>query len=126
MTTGVDTTDGSRTAAMGGPVQQEIERKLIGELSPEVLSVENESSGHSVPPGSESHFRVLVVSSSFEGANRLARHRAIQKALSEELAGPVHALAIEAFAPDEWRERIATHGDPRATSPECRGGSKLG
>ncbi|KAG0411863.1 hypothetical protein HPB47_011001, partial [Ixodes persulcatus] len=50
-----------------GPVQRRIEEKLSKALNPTELSVENESHMHNVPKGSETHFRVTVVSASFEG-----------------------------------------------------------
>lgn len=85
------------------------------------LDVVNESHMHSVPANSETHFRVIVVSPAFDGQTRVARHRAVNKLLAEELAGPVHALAIEAVTPAQW----TANGGPLLTAPACRGGSKL-
>ncbi len=104
----------------GGPVETEIRQLLASAIDCTHLEVWNESSNHSVPPGSESHFRVLVVSPSFEGEKRLARHRRIHRVLATPLAGPVHALAIEAHTPAEWQAR----GGAVAISPDCLGGSK--
>lgn len=109
----------STGSAAGGPVEAAIRAKLEQALSPEVLELRNESGGHAVPAGSETHFRVAVVSSQFEGLNPLQRHRLIHAALSEELAGPVHALAIQAKTPAQWRENPQLD-----TSPPCLGGSK--
>lgn len=80
-----------------------IRAKLEQALSPEVLELRNESGGHAVPAGSETHFRVAVVSSRFEGMSPLQRHRLVHEALSEELAGPVHALAIQAKTPAQYK-----------------------
>uniref|UniRef100_A0A8D1UUS0 BolA-like protein 1 n=1 Tax=Sus scrofa TaxID=9823 RepID=A0A8D1UUS0_PIG len=102
-----------------GPVEAAIRMKLEQALNPEVLELRNESGGHAVPPGSETHFRVAVVSSRFEGLSPLQRHRLVHTALSEELAGPVHALAIQARTPAQWRENPQLD-----TSPPCLGGSK--
>ncbi|XP_006750229.1 bolA-like protein 1 [Leptonychotes weddellii] len=102
-----------------GPVEAAIRTKLEQALNPEVLELRNESGGHAVPPGSETHFRVAVVSSRFEGLSPLQRHRLVHAALSEELAGPVHALAIQARTPAQWKE------NPQLDmSPPCLGGSK--
>ena len=76
---------------------------------------------HRVPPGSESHFRVIVVSPGFEGQTRVARHRQINTLLAELLAGPVHALAVEAVTPAQWEQ----NGGPALTAPACRGGAGL-
>ena len=97
-----------------------IERKLADALSPAHLEVLNESDQHNVPPDSETHFKVVVVSESFESKRKVARHQAVYGLLAEELAGPVHALAMHTYTLDEWRER---HGEA-PLSPPCLGGSK--
>ena len=75
---------------------------------------------HNVPKGSETHFKVLVVSDSFDGQNRLARHRAVNKLLTDEMEnGPVHALSILAHTHAEWEQKGKPEIDP---SPKCRGG----
>ncbi len=105
----------------GTALEQAIRAKLMEATGAEVLEVLNESSMHNVPPKAETHFRVVVVSSRFEGATRLRRHRVVHSALAEELAGPIHALAIDALTPAEWRAR----GENRSLSPDCRGGSRV-
>ncbi|MFT5033554.1 MAG: BolA protein [Bermanella sp.] len=103
-------------------IQQIIERKLTAELSPDLLDVVNESHMHSVPANSETHFKVVVVAASFSGMRKVARHQKIYGVLKDELAGPVHALAMHTYTPDEWQERQAQ----APASPECLGGSKQG
>lgn len=79
--------------------------KLREAFSPESLDVIDEShlheghAGHR--PGGETHFRVHIVSPAFKGKSRIERHRMINASLSAELAGSVHALAINAQAPGE-------------------------
>ena len=86
-------------------VAETIRAKLTEALSPAQLEIVDEShlhAGHaSAPAGGESHFRVAIVASAFEGQSRVARQRLVYGALSDELAGPVHALAITALAPGE-------------------------
>ncbi len=86
-------------------VRETIEAKLRAALSPEALTVEDEShlhAGHAGHrPGGESHFRVYVTAAEFAGRSRLERHRRVNAILSDELAGPVHALAVHANAPGE-------------------------
>ena len=101
-------------------VQTEIEVKLNIALKPDHLEVINESGSHNVPPGSESHFKVVVVSGDFAGKNLLARHRLINGLLADELAGKIHALAIHTYTEDEWRK---LNGDA-PMSPPCLGGGK--
>lgn len=99
-------------------VQSRIEAKLAERFSPAHLEVRNESGGHNVPPGSETHFKVVIVADAFAGQRLVARHRLVNAALAEELAGPVHALAIHTYTEAEWRARIGE----APLSPACRGG----
>ena len=86
-------------------VKSHIEEKLARALQPETLRVLDEShlhAGHAGHrPEGETHFRVYVVSAAFEGKSRVERHRMVNTALAEELAGPVHALAVHPSAPGE-------------------------
>ena len=86
-------------------VQDRIRDKLTEAFQPLVLDVEDESHKHAghagAPEGGESHFKVRLVSAAFEGQNRVARQRAVYDVLKEELAGPVHALALVTQSPDE-------------------------
>jgi BolA family transcriptional regulator, general stress-responsive regulator len=85
--------------------QQTITNKLREAFLPESLEVQDESylheghAGHRA--GGETHFRVYIVSQAFKGKSRIERHRMINAALSSELAGSVHALAIHARSPGE-------------------------
>ena len=94
--------------------------KLRDALAPAYLEVENESHQHSVPPGSETHFKVVLVSAAFEGKRSVARHQQVYTVLAEELTGGVHALALHTFTPAEWAQRAAHAPD----SPACMGGGK--
>ena len=90
-----------------------IEAKLVAAFQPAGLQIVDEShlhAGHNhsgsdhhagFDGSGETHFRVRIVAESFSGMSRIARHRAINSALAEELAAGVHALAIEAAAPGE-------------------------
>ena len=91
-------------------VEKSIHNKLENAFSPSELAVENESAKHAGHTGArdhlghvtgETHFRVRIVSTFFEGKSLVERHRQVNAALKEELAGPVHALAIKALTPAE-------------------------
>ncbi|MFQ5487517.1 MAG: BolA family protein [Gammaproteobacteria bacterium] len=101
-------------------VQSRIEEKLVRSLNLEHFEVINESARHNVPPGSESHFKVIVVSDHFTGMSLLSRHRVINDLLAEELAGPVHALSIHPYTRQEWLNRQ----QEARVSPPCLGGEK--
>ena len=89
-----------------------IELKLIEALKPEVLVVENESHNHSVPAGSETHFKVVAVSDVFSGMNLVARHRKIYSILDHELKNGVHALALHTFTSEEWKAKPIAEKSP--------------
>ncbi len=101
-------------------IQANIETKINNALQPEYLEVANESHMHNVPPDSESHFKVTVVTAEFNGKMLVARHRVLNQLLKEELEGPVHALSLNTLTPEEWQEK---NGEIRK-SPPCLGGSK--
>ncbi len=84
-----------------------ITRKLTDAFAPQSIEVADEShlhAGHAGHrPGGETHYRVHIVSQAFAGKSRIDRHRLVNAALSTELRGAVHALAIHAAAPGESR-----------------------
>jgi len=84
------------------------------------MVVTNESGRHNVPSGSESHFKLVLVSDDFTDLSLLDRHRWINRLLAEELAKGVHALSIYAYTTAEWKERSGTV----PVSPPCLGGNK--
>ena len=101
---------------MWGPIEKKIRDRLVADFAPIHLEVNNESSQHSVPKGSESHFRVLVVSSRFIDLSRIARQRLVNDALSELLkTGAVHALTQRALTPAEWEQASSDS----FKSPDC-------
>ena len=101
-------------------VQQSIQTKIATALAPSHLEVFNESHMHSVPPGSESHFRVVVVSDRFEGLPLVRRHQTVNQILKGEFEDGLHALSMQTLTDAEWRDR----GGQTRASPACRGGSK--
>lgn len=98
-------------------VQKSIESILTRELQPSHLQVENESRNHNVPPDSETHFKVVIVSPLFVNKRQVQRHQQIYGLLMEEMAGPVHALALHTYSPEEWQ-----NSQQVADSPDCMGG----
>ena len=88
-----------------GAIRDRMEAKLQAAFAPDALEVVDDSDRHhghaGARKGGESHFTVTVVSAAFAGKSRVERQRAVNAALAEELAGPVHALSIRARAPGE-------------------------
>ncbi len=101
-------------------IEKQIRQRLTECLQPQHLEVINESSNHNVPEGSESHFKVVLVSEHFSDLPMLKCHRLVYGALAEELAGPLHALALHTYSPQHWTE----HQYPAPQSPLCHGGQR--
>lgn len=101
------------------PVEQQILSKLTSEFAPVHLEVTNESHQHNVPAGSESHFKVVLVSDAFKAKRQVQRHQMIYGVLAEELTGGVHALALHTFSPEEWTGPTFV-----PDSPQCLGGGR--
>ncbi len=84
---------------------EKIEKSIRAALEPEILEVKDEShlhAGHAgAREGGESHFRLLIVSSRFEGLSRVARQRAVNDILRDELKEKIHALAMRTLTPAE-------------------------
>jgi len=100
-------------------VKNTIEKKLSEALGLLHMDVVNESQNHNVPPNSETHFKVTLVSQEFNGLGLVKRHQKIYGFLKDELAGGVHALALHTYTEQEWLDR---HGSI-PMSPPCFGGS---
>ncbi|CEK10011.1 BolA family protein [Legionella hackeliae] len=86
------------------------------------LQVDNESHKHHVPEGSETHFKILMVSEAFKGKSMINRHREINALLADELKTGLHALSLHLYTNDEWDKRNQT----TQASPACRDGYRHG
>ena len=88
-----------------GPIAARIEQKLTEAFAPEALEIVDDSEKHrghgGWREGGETHFNVRIVSTRFEGQNRVARQRAVHKCLEEELRERVHALSLRLETPAE-------------------------
>lgn len=86
-------------------VKQQLEEKILGAFPVAHLEVVNESNKHAVAPGSETHFKVIVVSEKFQGMSPVDRHRLIYGLCQTEMANGVHALALHTYSPTEWEKK---------------------
>ncbi|CEG36113.1 Stress-induced protein UVI31 [Plasmopara halstedii] len=100
-----------------GPIARRIHEKLLAAFAPSHLDVINESHMHNVPKGSETHFKVVVISNEFDNISLLQRHRMVNTALQQELDEGVHALSILSKTPKQWEDSSQVK-----PSPSCRGG----
>jgi BolA protein len=80
-----------------------VQAALQQALDPVALEVRDDSAAHAGHAGARegSHLSVRIVSARFAGLPRLARHRLVYDALSTLMPRGIHALAIDARAPDE-------------------------
>ena len=91
---------------------EDINLKLTAAFSPIHLKIVDESHKHAGHAGTrdaarsgETHFKVQIVSSAFEGKTLIDRHRAVNQCLQKELQEGVHALSIEAKTPAQWEAK---------------------
>jgi BolA protein len=77
------------------------------------LKIINESFMHNVPEGSESHFKIVVVTNDFNNLSIIKRHKLIYKTL-DNLMNKIHALSIHAFNEEEFKLNPII-----LDSPEC-------
>jgi len=85
------------------PTSATIETRLQQALAPQSLSVQDDSHQHAGHAGAKEggHYSVRIISDRFTGLNRVARHRLVYHSLGELMQNGIHALAIDARAPDE-------------------------
>lgn len=100
--------------------KERIQQLITQEITASYLEVENESHRHHVPEGSETHFKITIVSEQFIGLKPIARHRLINQLLADELKNGLHALSLHLYTPEEWQSRTET-----SKSPACRDGYGL-
>lgn len=87
-------------------VAENIKRKIEEKLAPAKLEIVDESHKHEGHAGhreeGESHFRLLIVSDSFDGLTRVARQRLVFDILSEEMITHIHALSLKCLTTAEY------------------------
>jgi BolA family transcriptional regulator, general stress-responsive regulator len=87
------------------PVEQVI-RERLATLNPSTLDLRDESGQHAghagARPSGGSHWQLTIVAEAFRGKTPVARHRMVYEALGDLMKTDVHALRIEAFAPEQF------------------------
>lgn len=94
----------------------EIRRRLEAAFEVRELTVDDESHKHVGHPGARDgrgHFRVRLVSRDMAGLSRIARHRAVHRALGDLMETDIHALSLDLLSPDEVRDEN-TDPNPRS------------
>ena len=80
------------------------------------MEITDESHMHAGRQGQESHFKILIVATEFDGQTRVMRQRSINQLLKEEFDQGLHALTMRLLTPDEF----AKQANP-FQSPNCQG-----
>lgn len=79
-------------------------RERLAGLKPVTLDLRDESGQHAGHAGSRpeggTHWQVHIVSEAFRGKSAVARHRMVYEALGDLMHRDIHALRIEASAPE--------------------------
>jgi BolA protein len=84
--------------------ESRLKERLEAALQPRRLEVTDEShlhAGHAGAADGRGHFTVLVVAEAFSGLPTLRRHRLVYEAVGDMMQTDIHALSIQALAPDE-------------------------
>lgn len=84
-------------------VIDEIHHRLAA-LEPVSIDLVDDSALHAGHAGARSgggHYRLTIVSPTFTGKSTMARHRLVYAALGDMMRHEIHALAIQANAPEE-------------------------
>lgn len=80
-------------------------RERLATLSPASVDLHDESAQHAGHAGARasggSHWQLTIVSEAFRGLSAVARHRMVYEALGDLMKQEVHALRIEALAPEQ-------------------------
>ncbi|KAH7406318.1 bola-like protein [Phaeosphaeria sp. MPI-PUGE-AT-0046c] len=95
------------------PMENALRAKITDALKPTNLQIYNDSHKHSHHQAmqgvtsKETHFRLVITSSAFDGKMQLARHRMVNTLMKDELAqeGGIHALQLTTRTPQEEETR---------------------
>lgn len=100
--------------------QQWLQDTLQHAFVPSHLDIVNESHNHG-GPGTDTHYKVVLVTEAFEGVRAVARHQKVYALVQSEMQKGLHALALHTYTPGEWQA-----SEVAPASPDCLGGSKHG
>jgi len=96
-------------------IENKITDIINDKLSPSVLNIINESFMHNVPTGSESHFKLIVVSDLFKDLSNVKRHQLVYRSL-DKIMDEIHALSIHAFDENEYNKNPVVIDSPNCAN----------
>ena len=74
--------------------QEDISAKIVASIPDAVVELKDLT-------GTEDHWEATIVSAAFDGKSLIQRHRMVFAALEEEMKGPIHALTLKVYTPDQ-------------------------
>jgi stress-induced morphogen len=84
---------------------ERMQKLLTAQFAPQKIVIEDQSAlhhGHAgAQPGGQTHYRLTLVSTAFEGQSRVSRQRSVYHALREEFETGLHALSLDLKTPSE-------------------------
>jgi BolA protein len=90
----------SRVQSIIAALEQKLEAQRV-----EVVDESARHAGHAGAAGGGGHYRVVVVSSRFEGLTRVEAQRLVYGALADMMATEVHALSMTTLTPAQWADQ---------------------
>jgi BolA protein len=85
--------------------KERMQELLTARFAPQKIVIEDQSElhgGHAgAQPGGQTHYRLTLVSTAFDGHSRVARQRLVYHALREEFETGLHALSLDLKTPSE-------------------------
>ena len=73
----------------------DIKQSIIEKLECEFVEILGEDGAH---------FEGTIVSSLFEGLNRVKQHQMVFNALGDKMKSEIHALSMKTYTPHEWNQ----------------------
>ena len=81
---------------------EQLIRDRLEALAPVTLDLVDEAHEHAGHGATGGHYQLTIVSAAFSGKPPLARHRLVYEALGDLMSREIHALKIEAYAPEQF------------------------
>lgn len=54
--------------------------------------------------GTKDHYEAKIVASAFSGKSLIEQHKLVYSALGAAMDGPIHALALKTYTPEQWEK----------------------
>jgi acid stress-induced BolA-like protein IbaG/YrbA len=55
--------------------------------------------------GDGHHWEAVIVSTAFQGKNKVQQHQLVYRALGDRMREEIHALSMKTLTPEQWAEK---------------------